>query len=312
MIVPSPLVPAPMIAVPRRLTAEPRQASIRHDRRHDALCKVARLLGAGLLVTLLLLMGLGRAQGDSQTPKHIIDLLYPQSAGWTRLSTFPHPSPHLFDDPMHVETLGYFDRLQTGADRCSPILRMFLGRDKLRRFRTANVFGPGDDDLVYAGPKPCAEGDWTIIWRHGLNYPAQVSVIVLDAEVQLVLAGPQPKAVGVAPGCCGDPWNYYCVYEPIPHETCTAVPGALVIPHTARLVRSEVTLRQDVKLLPAPNVTLEPDDPYQPPVRTAGTTADQLMIASDNAGRSWRLVRVAAKPGEVSGSASFVVGWVGD
>src|SRR5580692_8011150 len=96
------------------------------------------------------------------------------------------------------------------------------------------------------------------------------------------------------------------------NESRTAVPGALVIPHGARLMRTEVTLGQDVKLLPAPNATLEPDDPYQPPVRTAGTTADQLMIDSDSAGRSWRLVRVAAKPGEVSGSASFVVGWVAD
>jgi hypothetical protein len=92
--------------------------------------------------------GSGRAQGITATPKSILDLLYPQSAGWTLLSTLPHPSPHLLDDPIQVETLGYFDRLQTGADRCSPMLRMFLGRGALDRFRSANLFEPGDDNLV--------------------------------------------------------------------------------------------------------------------------------------------------------------------
>jgi len=263
-------------------------------------------------MTLLLVMGSDRARGDGPTSKSILDLLFPQSAGWTRLSTLPHPSPHFLDDPIHVETLGYFDRLQTDADRCSPMLRMFLRRDKPNRFRSADVFGAGDDDLVYAGPKPCAEGDWTVIWRHGLTYTAQVSVIILDAEVQRMLTGSQPKAAGVAAGCCGDPWNYFCLYEPIPQETCTAVPGALMIPHRARLVRGEVTLRHDVRLLPAPNATFEQDDPYQPPVRTAGTTVEQLLTVSDGAGRSWRLVKVAAKQGEVPGTASFVVGWVAD
>jgi hypothetical protein len=271
---------------------------------------MARLLLAAFVIALVL--GLHGAQAAGPTAKNILDLLYPQAIGWTRLSTFPHPPPRVFDDPIHVETLGYFDRLQTDADRCSPILRMFLDRSKRTKFRAANVFGPGDDDLVYAGLKPCAEGDWTIIWRHGLNSTAQVSVTILDAEVQRIQAGRQPKAVGVAGGCCGDPWSYYCLYEPIPHETCAAVPGALTIPHPARLARSELTLRHDVKLLPAPNATFEQDDPYQPPVRTAGTTVEQLLTASDAAGHTWRLVRVAAKQGEVPGTAAFVVGWVGD
>jgi hypothetical protein len=273
---------------------------------------IAGLLLAGLFMTLVPVIGPGRARAADPTAKNVLDLLYPQSAGWTRMSTFPHPPPHLFDDPIHVETLGYFDRLGIDADRCSPMLRMFLDHARRNRFRSANVFGPGDDDLVYAGSKPCAEGDWTIIWRHGVSYTTQTSVIILDSEVQRVLAGPEPKAIGVAPGCCGDPWSSYCLYEPIPHETCTAVPDALAIPHRARLARGEVTLDKDTKLLPAPNATFEPGDPYQPPVRTAGTTAEQLMVVSDSAGKSWRLVKVAAKPNELSGTVSFVVGWMAD
>jgi hypothetical protein len=139
-----------------------------------------------------------------------------------------------------------------------------------------------------------------------------MSVIILHAEIQHVLTGPQPKAVDVAAGCCGDPWSYYCLYDPIPHETCTAVPGALIIPRGARAGRSDITLRQEVKLLPSPNATFEQDDPYHPPVRTAGTKVEQPMIVSDGAGRSWRLVRVAAKQDEVSGSASFALGWVAE
>ena len=73
-----------------------------------------------------------------------------------------------------------------------------------------------------------------------------------------------------------------------------------------------MTLRHDANLLPAPNATFEADDPYQPPERPAGTTVEQLMTVTDSAGKSWRLVRVAVKPGEVSGSAAFVVGWVAD
>jgi hypothetical protein len=265
-----------------------------------------------LVAAFMLLAGPGRAQTGIATPKMILDLIYPQSVGWTLLSTFPRPSPRLLDDPIHVETLGYFDRLQTGADRCSPMLRMFLGRAAPQRFRSANIFGPGDDDLVYAGQKPCAEGDWTVIWRHGLARTGSASVIILDAEVQRVSAGPQPKAVGVAPGCCGDPWSYYCLYDPMPHESCTAVPSALIVPGRARVVRGDVTLRHDVKLLPAPNATFEQGDPYEPPERTAATTAEQFMVVSDGAGRSWSLVRVAAKPGEVSGNASLVLGWVAE
>jgi len=272
---------------------------------------MARMLFAGVVV-LVLVAGPASAQGVTATPKIILDLLYPQSVGWTLLSTFPHPSPGLLDDPIHVEMLGYFERLQTGADRCSPMLRMFLGRAALDRFRAANVFGPGDDDLVYAGQKPCAEGDWTIIWRHGLSRTGSASVIILDADFQRVLAGQQPKAVGVAAGCCGDPWNNYCLYDPIPQETCTAVPGALIIPRGARVARGDVTLGREVKLLPAPNATFEQDDPYLPPVRTAGSKVEQLMIGSDGAGRPWRLVRVAAKQGEVSRSASFVLGWAAE
>ena len=48
----------------------------------------------------------------------------------------PHPSLHLLDDPIHVETLGYSERLQTDSDRCSPMLRMFLGRGGLDRLRS--------------------------------------------------------------------------------------------------------------------------------------------------------------------------------
>jgi hypothetical protein len=300
------------IAVPRTPAANLRQTGNRNvGRQPERLVEMARMVRAGVLVTLVIVLGSARAHGDGQT-KRLLDLLYPQSVNWALLSTFPHPSPHLLDDSIHVETLGYFDRPQTDADRCSPIVRMFLGRDKLRRFRSGNVLGPGDDDLIYAGPKPCAEGDWTIIWRHGLSHTSAVTVIILDAEILRILAGPQPKAVGVAPGCCGDPWSYYCLYDPVPRETCIAVPGALIIPHGARLARSEVTLRQDVKLLPAPNATFEQDDPYQPPVRPAGTTAEQLLLVVDSTGRSWHLVRVAAKSGEVSDNAAFVVGWVVD
>jgi hypothetical protein len=268
------LAPDDAIAAPWAGPAEVRRAGIcgvgvftvRRGRR----CKMARILFAGVVV-LVLMAGSGRAQGITATPKNILDLLYPQAAGWTLLSTFPHPSPHLLDDPIQVETLGYFDRLQTGADRCSPMLRMFLGRGALDRFRSANLLGPGDDNLVYAGQKPCAEGDWTIVWRHGLAKTGSVSVITLDAEIQRVLTGPQPKAVGVAAGCRGDPWSYYCLYDPIPHETCTAVPGALIIPHGARAGRSDITLRQEVKLFPSPDATFEQDYPYHSPVRTAGT-----------------------------------------
>ncbi len=313
MTAPNRLTPDATIAMPRSYATMLRQTANRHlGRQPVRSLDMARRLGARLLVALVLALGPGRAHGDGQMPKRIMDLLYPQSAAWTRLSTFPHPSPHLLDDPIHVETLGYFERLQTDVDRCSPMLRMFLGRDKLRRFRSADVFGHGDDDLVYAGPKPCSEGEWTIIWRHGLNYAAQASVVILDTEVQRILAGPQPKAVGVAPGCCADPWSYYCLYDPIAHETCTAVPGLLIIPHGARIVRSDITLHQDVKLLPTLNATFLQGDPYLPPVRPAGTTAEQLMIVTDDVGRSWRLVKVAAKPDELSGSVSFLVGWVAD
>ncbi len=310
------LTPAPVCAALWSHAAERLEGCIRHlgrvGRRRWTAFKMGRGLLVGLLIALALVLRTGGAQAAGTTTKNILDLLYPQATGWTLLRTFPHPPPQLFGDPIHVETLGYFDRLQTGADRCSPMLRMFLGRDTRHRFRSANVFGPGDDDLVYAGQKPCAEGDWTIIWRHGLNSTAQASVIILDSEVQRIQAGPQPKAVGVAGGCCGDPWNYYCLYEPIPHESCTAVPGALVIPHRARPARSDLTLRRDVKLLPAPNATFEQDDPYQPPARTAGTVVEQLLTVADGAGRTWRLVTVAAKQGEVPGTAAFVVGWVGD
>jgi len=312
MTAPKRLKPDANISVSRTHAAKLRRTGNRHAGCEPVrLIQMARLLRVGLLVTLAIVLGPARAHGDGQT-KHLLDLLYPQSVGWTLLSTFPHPPSHLLDDPIHVETLGYFDRLRTDADRCSPIVRMFLGRDKLHRFRSGNVLGPGDDDLVYAGPKPCAEGDWTIIWRHGLDHTSGATVIILDVEVLRILPGPQPKAIGVAPGCCGDPWSYYCLYDPIPHETCVAVPGALIIPHGARLARSDVTLLQDAKLLPVPNATFKQDDPYQPPVRAAGTSVEQLLLVVDGAGRSWHLVKIAAHEGEVSGNASFVVGWVAD
>jgi hypothetical protein len=271
---------------------------------------MAHMLRAGLLITLVLLTGPSGAQGGSQTPKSILDLLYPQSAGWTRLNRLPHPSPRILDDPIHVETLGYFERLQTDADRCSPMLRMFLGRGALDRFRTANVFGTGDDDLIYAGTKPCAEGAWTIIWQHGRNPSVASHATILDAEIQRIQSGPQPKAVGVAPGCCGDPWDYYCLYDPIPREDCTAVPQALTIPDSTRLARNGITLQRDATFLPAPNATFEQGDPYRPPVRPTGTKVEQLLIATARDGRSWRLVMVAAKQDEFSGTAHFLLGWV--
>jgi len=281
-------------------------------RRHDGVFGETRTLVLGVCVVAMLALATGGAHADGLSVKRILDLLYPQSVAWTRLGAFAHAPPHLFDDPIHVETLGNFNRLQTDADRCAPMLRMFLDRARRNRFRAANVFGSGDDDLVYAGPQPCAEGDWTIIWRHGLNATAQVSVVILESEVQRIVAGAAPKAVGVAGGCCGDPWNYYCLYDPVPQETCTAVPGALTIPHPARLARGQATLHHDAKLLPAPNTTLEPDSPYQPPVRQAGAMVEQLMTVTDSAGASWRLVRAAVNQGDVSGRAQFVVGWVAD
>jgi len=304
-----------VIAVPSAGAAEFRHTGVGHagvvPGSPQPKSKMGRALLAGV-VALVLLAAPGRVRAAGPTANELLSLLYPQSVAWRVLDTFPHPSPHLLDDPIHVETLGYFDRLQTDADRCSPMLRLFLGPDPMRRFRSADVFGPGDDDLVYAGQKPCAEGEWTIIWRHGLNRAGRVSVFVLDSEVRRVLAGPQPKAIGVAGGCCGDPWNYDCLYDPIPHESCTAVPDALTIPRGARPARSDLTLRHEVKLLRAPNETIEQGDPYEPPLRTAGTAAEQFMIVADGAGRPWHLVRVAAKQGEVSGHASFVLGWVAE
>jgi len=150
--------------------------------------------------------------------------------------------------------------------------------------------------LIYVGPAPCAEGPLAVIWPNALSTQRRHrAAIMLRGELWRVLPGVDLTAAGVMPGCCADPWSYYCLYDPMPHENCTAAASSLVLPHGAKEDRKVVVLSRPVGLMVQPSCAKK-EFPrfqyYQPRPIAAGTRVDQLLVLMDSQGRTWRLVRV--------------------
>jgi hypothetical protein len=217
-----------------------------------------------------------------------------------------------------MESLGNYKALRSPPG-CNPMLRMFAGSHAIDRFHRGNLFGVGEQDLIYEGQNPCAEGPWAIIWPDGLHYSYKREPIVLYGEFWRVLPGANLKVVGVMPGCCADPWSYYYLYDPMPRAVCTAAPSALALPDTAHEARTIVVLSHDVALQITPDAAEKhsADEPYQPPRILAGTAAEQLLSATDPEGRVWRLVRVESHllqytvGGQLKGP-THLLGWARD
>lgn len=254
------------------------------------------------------------ARADNSAAEKVLNLLYPQSISWVSLDSLPRAPTSFLDYPPEIEMLGRAAALRDQPDRCSPMLRMFAGNHAIDHLRQGNLFGTGDHDLIYDGLNPCAEGSWAVIWPSGLSLGKKPDAIVLRGELWRVLPGTKLKAAGVLPGCCGDPWSQYCLYDPVPYMSCTAAATDLALPDGAKAERKLVVISRGVELQVEPNSddSHSEYDPYQPPHIAAGTRGKQLLLVADDAGRIWRLVQVQDHLHRRAAGPTYLLGWVGD
>jgi hypothetical protein len=277
--------------------------------------QLQRATCAALAVAVAIFGFATNAQAKDGLNDRLLALLYPQSVGWTTVSKLPHPPAALLEDPVAVEELGGYEpfRPQSG---CNPLIRMFVGHHVIDGFHVANLYGAGNSDLIYTGNNPCAEGDWTVIWRNGVHLAKGQPPTVLGTIVWRILPGSELKAVTVSAGCCDDPWTYYCLYDPVSRDVCTAAGTELVLPETAKPDRQTITVGKAVKLetSPARTEARDPDDPYKPPARDANTQAEQFVTLQAH-GHIFRLVRVVSSEGEFAWlphRPQYVLGWISD
>jgi len=257
------------------------------------------------------------ADGNSVSPHgydRIADILFPEAHDWQRVDDLPVVTASELGAQLLEQMFSKKSGVSVADDiGCSFRGRMMhlLGLDQ--SLRRGDVFGPGDDDLVYVGPNPCGEGQVSIIWRH-VHDPSKMSGIIWSAELIIKLSSggriidlEQNEGHG----------TYYISASNSVKERSVDVFDGLEIPAKAVPARGRVVFKQPGLLHWWPGVGVAntrlseyaEDDGLDAKGETydAGTRAEVLLSYHDASNRLWRLVRVP----EPSTSHS-TVGWISD
>jgi hypothetical protein len=245
------------------------------------------------------------AIGDTM---RIGDIVLPETTAWPALRDFPQPSTADLNGGllgrMAAELPGSLKGIDcrfAAQDMTAPGFRSAL--------HAGNIFGPDDDDIVYAGPSSCGESQITIIWSHAHD-PARIASNVLYARILRVESASQPLYSSVETSCCDTEFDIYHIVR-MPKENVRSVylHHLVRIPADIDVEQRNLILKNNTALewAPAglPSATPTTSDNSKPVTFPALTEGELLATYRDGAGKIWRLVAAPRK-------SPSSVGWAVD
>jgi hypothetical protein len=253
------------------------------------------------------------ARGARQKRVHLLDLVFPKSAGWIRFDALPRAIPDGADVAALLRRIG-FNTPQQPSDYAN------LAPD----FRLVDV--GGKSILLYSGPATDGEGDRTVVWQ---DYPTAPAPRSGDSprviEVIRVKQGNEPRMTGIARGCCADPAEAFYRMDLLEPDGAEIVRSStmLEIPDGTMDLRMPVALSGGCTMRFAPTINdLAGFQGMAGPQlgniarKYAGIfDAIALMGFTDKAGRVWILIKTTSLDDSAStysdpGQASVEIGWI--
>jgi len=164
--------------------------------------------------------GLGRTgsqiiANEIQKPDHslILTLLFPDTEDWMPVERMPRlgrADLESVEPKLRTAYWGSQVSQRQESDECSLINRLFDPNWKSEDFfYRCDVDADGEDDIIYAGPGFCAEGDVTIIWFGGKSGFVIRQGHLWQIRALRILPGNPPRVGSVAVGCCDSQYDEY-------------------------------------------------------------------------------------------------------
>jgi hypothetical protein len=250
---------------------------------------------------------------DAAGAQQLADVLFPETHEWRSINSFPHPAMPELDSllgPMIAKLPRDFARDVS----CSITERLIRTPDFIAELHQGDIFGPGDDDFVYVGENPCAEGDITIVWRH-VREPSRMISLAIRTRVLRVDEPSGVRFSEVEAGCCAEVTDHYRISDLSQvHQRAVGIFKGLTIPAGSQPTSGNVDfgMWQSTELYMSPAEAAHPetatkDEDGEVMSFTVHGGGKLLMTYHDSTGKLWSLVEVGGKfanAGWVSGQAS--------
>lgn len=170
-----------------------------------------------LAVFALALILICTAVAGEDVPDHVgrSGVLFPETVSWLTIQTLRRPPVAYLREAQQQLVNAYvvskIGKAGESAD-CSVIGRIFADDNLLKTcFFTCDADGDGADDIIYAGPAECAEGNATIIWfREEQGFAVRQDVLWQMLALR-VKPGKVPAISSVEVGCCAGLTDTYYV-----------------------------------------------------------------------------------------------------
>jgi hypothetical protein len=271
-----------------------------------------RRLTGKLLAAVLAFSAMGRSAqaADNLIPiedtLRIGDIVLPETTGWPALRDFPSPSAAEFSGGLLARLAAELPGALKGIgcrfaanDMTSPGFRSELHAGK--------IFGPDDDDIVYAGPSSCGESQITIIWSHAHD-PGGIASTILYARILRVESAAEPLYSSVETGEMAFD-TYHIARMPKENVRSVYFHHLLRIPTDIDVEQRNLILKNDTALKWTASsqqpATPAKDENNKPVTFPALTEGELLATYHDAMGKVWRLVAAPRK-------SPSSIGWAAD
>jgi hypothetical protein len=251
--------------------------------------------------------GAHAAGAAASSPERTSRILFPETSGWRAFDSLPVPDAAVLEREksrlrsIYDETPQ--DLLMERAE-CSFITRALDEHFDIGRFRSLDVDGDGNPDVVYSGDAECSEGDVTVIWfgdaRGGL---AKRNVTIIPLRLLRLEPVGRRRFSSVKVGCCASAVDEYFMgdmrnprlFARLRMFKRLVLPDGMVTASGAFVADGETVVRTS----PVVNDEYDPNMSRAMVHAVFGTVAARYLagakgaiVASytDSAGTAWRLI----------------------
>jgi hypothetical protein len=234
------------------------------------------------------------------------DIVLPETTAWPALSDFPSPSAAELSGGLLGRMAAALPAALKGVG-CRFAARDMTAPGFRSTLHAGNIFGPDEDDIVYAGPSSCGESEITIIWSHAHDQ-ARIASTILYARILRVESASQPLYSSVETGATAFD-TYHIARMPKENVRSVYLHHLLRIPVDIDIEQRNLILKNDTTLKWVPAIqqpaapTMDGND--KPVTFPALSEGELLSTYRDAAGKIWRLVAAPRK-------SPSSVGWASD
>ena len=230
----------------------------------------------------------------------------PETQAWRPIGSFSAPSSRDVDGLL-ATLIAKLPKNVENDFECSVPDRLMHVPAFVERLHQGDIFGPGDDDLVYVGENPCAEGDIALVWRH-VHDPSRLASFAINATLLRIDEPSGARFSEVQRGCCAEPTDdYYIVDLSGAHQRAVGVFKSLDIPAGSRPARRAIDIGPDKRpIYVSPADAAPPEMAHGDPdggverFEVSGR-GEVLMTYRDSDGESWSLVEIGARSASNAG-----------